>query len=188
MDGKIVNVEEIIRKKILDQKVWETHLASNPKTGSIHPSEEEFKEVKKGGLLPGADVLPAILHELGFPIWKRPPKPKTAEELEAEAAAEAEEAERKKLEEEKAKKTTKKETKKEKEERERIEREKAEEERRIQEEREARIAAGLPEEPEERPPSPPPEDLKLKDLAVRPDEEGVFSKRYWIHLCWISSN
>ena len=171
---KVVNIEQIVEKKILDQKVWETHLASNPKTGSIHPSEEEYKEVKKGGILPGADVLPMVLHELGFPIWKRPPRPKTEEEKEAEALAEAEEAERKRLEEEKAKKNPKKETKKEREERERLEREKAEEERRIQEEREARIAAGLPEEPEERPPSPPPEDLKLKDLAVQPNEEGVF--------------
>jgi len=169
---KVVDVEEIIGRKLLEMKTWETHIASNPKTGSIHPSEEEYKDFKKGNAISAAEILPIVLWELGFPLHKKPPPPKTEEEKEAEAQAEAEELERQRLEEEKAKKTAKKETRREREERERLEREREEEERRLQEEREARIAAGELEE--ERPPSPPPEDYKLKELGIQPDEEGVF--------------
>ena len=169
---KVVDIEEIVARKLTEMRSWESHIASNPKTNSIHPSEEEFKEFKKGGAINAADVLPIVLWELGFPLYKKPPPPKTEEELEAEAQALAEEEERKRLEEEKAKKTAKKETKREREERERLEREKAEEEERLRLEKEARIAAG--EEEEERPPSPPPEDYKLKQLGIQPNEEGVF--------------
>ena len=45
-------------------------------SNSIHASDSEWKEMVKGNNLIGKDGISIILHHLGIPLYKRPPKPK----------------------------------------------------------------------------------------------------------------
>jgi len=161
---KIVDVEKLLNAKIKEMMKWGEHVPSNPKSGSIHPSQDEYKNFIKGGTILGQDMIGMILHELGVPVYKRPPKPVPIDEEEEERKRQEEEAkaEEERKEKEKAEKKKKRKSKKEIEEEERKKKE--------EEERQAKIAAGELEE--ERIPTPPPEDLLLKDVGAEPDEEG----------------
>jgi len=72
---KIVDIEKIIGEALLNQKSWISSIPSNPASDKIHLSESEWKDLFKGNNLPTRNILPIILHNLGFKLQKRPPKP-----------------------------------------------------------------------------------------------------------------
>jgi len=169
----IIDVEKMVAKKLLEMRKWPVHIPSNPKSGSIHPSEEEFKAIMKGGALTGADIVPMILFELGLPLYKRPPKPVLDEDGNPieEQPKEPEEDTKSKKDDVLSRASSRK-TKEDKEK----EREK-EKESRTSQQGLALIQESPPEgenpDGEERPPTPPPEDLKLREIGVQPNEDGT---------------
>jgi len=72
---KIIDVEKIVGNALLEQKTWTSHTPSNPCLNKIHLSESDWKELIKGNALSARNILPIILHNLGFILQKRPPKP-----------------------------------------------------------------------------------------------------------------
>lgn len=149
---KVLDVERIVAESILDQKNWPAHIASNPINNKIHCSEPEWKDIVKGGVLSARNILPIVLHSLGIPLQKRPPKPPPKEGDEGyeeyKAAEEAKENLLKEEEKNKEKPGSKKGP--------RVPAKKKEEK--------------IEEKEEEK--EPPIEDLPLRDLAILPDEYG----------------
>ena len=93
-------------------KEWESFVPSNqdPRSGSIHPHEELWREICKGGELKAKDVIPILMFSLGYPMYKRPPK--VVESTDGENLDPEAEEEKKKQEAAKKKKAAKKDDKK----------------------------------------------------------------------------
>ena len=72
----VVDVEKIVGDKIQWQRELTEHIASNwdPRINDVHFSENEWREIAKGGFASAKDVLPIVLHHLNVPLMKRPMK------------------------------------------------------------------------------------------------------------------
>jgi len=70
---KIIDPIEIVAKTLEKQKNFEKHIPSNwdPKSNSIHFSENEFKELQKGSNVPLQSLLPLVYWEMGLQLQKR---------------------------------------------------------------------------------------------------------------------
>ena len=70
---KIVDIADIVSRRLQEQKAFAEHIPSNPmKTNLVHLSEAEWKDFSKGNPLSAKDILPIVLHEIGVKLQKKP--------------------------------------------------------------------------------------------------------------------
>ena len=86
---KVLEMDDYLNQVILKQAQMEEHISSNPATGMIHLTKNQFIDFQRGQEFTTKELLPILQHENGIELYKRPPPPKEEgeEELDPEEVA-----------------------------------------------------------------------------------------------------